>query len=198
MDSNAPHPTSHPNAGKLVELARTFAGVMAPTLAKQFPKLFQGPQAAEWPFFCTVGCTWIACVALHHSVPAESRAPTEVTVQRTLAEWHPAAMAAYEHLQQFVLEKLAPEDDAGKRREVLELDGGGAQALAPEQAEAIPFDVGDLAIRHGRLPSLGGERKNTTASQVTFSLAPRCCTTVWIEYLTPRWRPRVFYSTRGC
>ena len=22
--------------------------------------------------------------------------------------------------------------------------------------------------------------------------------TVWIEYLTPRWRPRVFYSTRGC
>jgi hypothetical protein len=122
MDSNAPHPTSHPNAGKLVELARTFAGVMAPTLAKQFPELFQGPQAAEWPFFCTVGCTWIACVALHHSaVPAESRTPTEVTVQRTLAEWHPAAMAAYEDLQQFVLEKLAPEDDAGKRREVLEL-----------------------------------------------------------------------------
>jgi hypothetical protein len=115
---------SNPNADKLVELARIFSGLVQEPLSKRFPRLFEGPQASEWAFFCTVACTWLACVTLHHSVPAEQRTPSELVVQRSLADWHPAAIAAYEDLHGFVVPMLAQESERAQRREVMELGVG--------------------------------------------------------------------------
>src|SRR5438046_1168448 len=52
-----------------------------------------------------------------------------------------------------------PAEDAGDR--------GRGQAALAEQAQRVSFGEGDLAVRHGRLLSLGGEQK-TTVCQVTF------------------------------
>jgi glycerol kinase len=45
-------------------------------------------------------------------------------VQRSLADWHPAAIAAYEDLHRFVIDKLPKGNDKAQRREILELSVG--------------------------------------------------------------------------
>src|SRR5437867_2796304 len=49
------------------------------------------------------------------------------------------------------------------------------EAALAEQAQGVSFREGDLAVRHGRLLSLGGEQK-TTVCQVTFLVGRPCCT----------------------
>src|SRR2546427_952894 len=60
-------------------------------------------------------------------------------------------------------------------------DRGRGEAALAEQAQAVSFREGDLAVRHGRLLSLGGELK-TTVCQVTFFFGGPCCT----YYMNPR------------
>jgi Carbamoyltransferase C-terminus/Carbamoyltransferase N-terminus len=51
-------------------------------------------------------------------------------------------------------------------------DRRGGEALLAKQRKGVSFGKGDLAIAHGRRPSLGGDRKHTL-SQVTFFVERR-------------------------
>ena len=58
---------------------------------------------------------------------------------------------------------MAPEDPGDRRRR---------EAPLAEQAHAVSFRIGDLAVSHGRLRSLGREQKSTVR-QITFLVRAR-------------------------
>lgn len=107
------------NAGKLLEMARLFAGVVEPKFRTGYPALFSFSKASEWTFYVTIASVWRACVGIHQATPPEQRTPLELAVREDLVRWHSSAERAYEHLQAFAMEGIAGEPTPVQKAERL-------------------------------------------------------------------------------